>query len=282
MLTQLKILNSDFSAFWDKLKDIFVNSSIKDYIEIILVTAVLFIGFKFIKGRKAGALLVGIVICLVLVAISKVLEFHSMLYVFESIIGYGPLVIIVLFQPEIRDVFEKLGNGSINGILTFGDKKQKNELYSKVIENICKAVKELSAESTGALIAIERTTGLGDIVHTGIVLNADVNASLLRNIFFNKAPLHDGAVVISDGKIQAASCYLPLTKRTDVDPDLGTRHRAGIGMSEVSDAIIIIVSEETGSISIAYDCSLRRDITTYDLRSFLNETILKINSTTEQ
>ena len=282
MLNLFKISGADFADFWHKLCDIFLDTSIKDWIEILLVTSVLFIAFKFIKGRKAGALLVGIVICLFLVAISKVFEFHSMLYVFESILGYGPLVIIVLFQPEIRDVFEKLGNGSINGILTFGEKKQKKELYSKVIENICKAVKELSEESTGALIAIERTTGLGDIVHTGILINADVNASLIRNIFFNKAPLHDGAVVISDGKIQAASCYLPLTKRTDVDPDLGTRHRAGIGMSEVSDAIVIIVSEETGAISIAYDCSLKRNVTMFELRSFLNETILKISSTAEQ
>ena len=282
MLNLFKISGADFADFWHKLCDIFLDASIKDWIEILLVTSVLFIAFKFIKGRKAGALLVGIVICLFLVAISKVFEFHSMLYVFESILGYGPLVIIVLFQPEIRDVFEKLGNGSINGILTFGEKKQKKELYSKVIENICKAVKELSEESTGALIAIERTTGLGDIVHTGILINADVNASLIRNIFFNKAPLHDGAVVISDGKIQAASCYLPLTTRTDVDPDLGTRHRAGIGMSEVSDAIVIIVSEETGAISIAYDCSLKRNVTMFELRSFLNETILKISSTPEQ
>lgn len=278
----LKMPEIDFTAFWSKIKDIIGNADVGDIIEMLLVSAVLFVAFRFIKGRKAGALIVGIFVCFIVMAIASIFEFNSLLAVFESVLGYGPLVIIILFQPEIRDVFERLGNGSIHGILTIGDKHRKKEIYYNVIENICKAVKDLSDESTGALIVIERTTGLSDIVRSGIVIDAEVNANLLRNIFFNKAPLHDGAVVISDGRLHAASCYLPLTNRNDIDPDLGTRHRAAIGMSESSDAIVVIVSEETGAISIAYDCTLRRNVTAYELRSFLTETLLKTTVGDEQ
>jgi diadenylate cyclase len=168
-------------------------------------------------------------------------------------------VITIIFQPEIRDALERFGTGARSGLMSFGDRKKKKELYYSVIENICDAVKEMAAEYTGALIVIERTTRLSDIARTGITINSDVNALLIRNLFFNKAPLHDGAIVIMDAKIAAAGCFLPLTRRSDIDPDLGTRNRAALGMSETSDAIIIVVSEETGTISAAVEGTLRRN-----------------------
>jgi diadenylate cyclase len=187
----------------------------------------------------------------------------------------GIIALIILFQPEIRDALEKVGSGSMNGIMTFGDQKKKRQLYSKSIDQICSAVTDLSRTKTGALIVISRTTKLDEIAETGITINADVNSFLLRNIFFNKAPLHDGAVIIDEARILAAGCLLPLTRRTDVDADLGTRHRAAIGMSETSDAIIIVVSEETGTISIAYDCTLTRDYNAESLRPFLMKKLLR-------
>lgn len=271
----------DVGNFFEKVGMVFKNGfGFKQVIEILLLAVIFFFAVKFLKGRKGGVLIVGIAICYIIRGISEIFELNALGSIFQAIIGSGPLVIIVIFQQEIRDALEKIGSGSISGFLSFGDRKRKKELYFNVIENICSAVRELSADSTGALIVIERTTGLSDIVQTGISINADVSASLVRNIFYHKAPLHDGAIVITDGKIAAAGCFLPLTRRTDIDNGLGTRHRAAIGMSESSDAIVIVVSEETGTISVAYDCELTRDYTPEALRIFLTEHILK-NYTTE-
>ena len=271
----LKFSTINFSSFFDAALNLIKSFGPKDLIEIAVITVLLFFAFRFLKGRKAGALIIGIAICVVMLFISDTFELRVIHTIFSSIVGSGTLVIIVIFQPEIREALEKIGSGSINGIMNFSDRKKKKELYYNVIENICIAVKELSREYTGALIVIERTTGLADIIQTGIVINADVSSSLLRNLFYNRAPLHDGAVVVSEGRIAAAGCFLPLTRRSDVDPNLGTRHRAAIGMSESSDAVIIVVSEETGKISVAYDCTLVRDMTSDELKGFLNEIILR-------
>ena len=190
---------------------------------------------------------------------------------------FGILAIIILFQPEIRDALEKLGSGSISGFLSLREQRDKNQQYKAVINNITSAVRELSDSKTGALIVIERTTQLDDITQTGVSINADVNAFLIRNIFFNKAPLHDGAIVIEDARITAAGCLLPLTRRHDMGSELGTRHRAALGMSETSDAIIIVVSEETGMISVAFDCSLTRGFTADSLRRYLLKKLLKVH-----
>ena len=178
--------------------------------------------------------------------------------------------------PEIRDALEKLGSGSISGFLSLREQKDKNQQYKTVIDNIAAAVRELSSSKTGALIVIERTTQLDDITQTGVSINADVNAFLIRNIFFNKAPLHDGAIVIEGARITTAGCLLPLSRRHDMDNELGTRHRAAIGMSETSDAIIIVVSEETGMISIAFDGSLTRGFSADSLRRYLLKKLLKV------
>lgn len=278
MNTMLTVPAFDFNIFKKTIENagsVLSGFSVGDAIEILILSAVFFLTFRFLKSRKAGALIIGITVCVILYAISSIFEFEVLGAVFGSIIGSGTVVIIIIFQPEIREALEKIGSGSIHGIMSFSDRRKKKELYYSVIDNIYSAVKDLSAESTGALIVLERTTRLSDIVHTGIVINADVNASLLRNLFYNKAPLHDGAVVITDAKIAAAGCFLPLTRRSDVDPNLGTRHRAAIGMSESSDAIVIVVSEETGAISVAHDCSLRRGLTPEELRSFLMENIIR-------
>ena len=248
---------------------------LKDIIEILIVGLLIFLAFRFLKGRKAGALLIGIVLCVILLIIADFFDLKVLHFILSSIVGSGTIVIIVIFQPEIREALERIGSGSINGLMSFSDRKKKKELYHSVIDNICIAVKELSKEYTGALIVIERTTRLSEIIDTGIIINADVSSSLIRNLFYNRAPLHDGAVVISEGRLTAAGCFLPLTRRLDIDPDLGTRHRAAIGMSESSDAVTIIVSEETGKISVAYDCTLKRDLTIDELRAFLNEVILR-------
>jgi diadenylate cyclase len=264
-----------FSAFFSAIKNAFLNFQFSDAIDILLLTAILFVAFRFLKSRKAGALLIGVAVIIVLTLLTYIFNLEATYFLFSSILKIGVLAVIVIFQPEIRDMLEKVGSGSVNSFISFGDQKKKRQIYTKAIDQICSAVNELSRSKTGALIVVSRTTKLDDVIETGISINADVNSFLLRNIFFNKAPLHDGAVVIDDARIAAAGCLLPLTRRVDVDADLGTRHRAAIGMSETSDAVVIIVSEETGIISVAYDCTLTRDYTQESLRTFLVTKILK-------
>ena len=268
-------IGESFKDFWSSVKDAFSDFGPSDAIDIILLTAILFLAFRFFKSRKAGVLLIGVALILILTFITDIFYLDATYFIFNSILKHGVLALIILFQPEIRDALEKVGSGSMSGIMTLGDQKKKMLLYSKTIDHICAAVTELSRTKTGALIVISRTTKIDEIIETGIKINADVNSFLLRNIFFNKAPLHDGAVVIDEGRIAAAGCLLPLSRRTDVDGDLGTRHRAAIGMSESSDAIIIVVSEETGTISIAQDCALTRNYSAESLRPFLIKKLLK-------
>lgn len=257
---------SDFFVF---AKDAFSSFHINDAIDIILLTLLFVLAVRFLKNRKAGALIFGIIICLVIFVLATVLELSGIRFILAGIFQIGALAIIIIFQPEIRELLEKMGSGSIRSLRYFGDQKRRKELNFKAIDNICRAVQILSVEKTGALIVIERTTQLDEVISTGTPINADISDALLRNLFFNRAPLHDGAVIIDEGKIIAASCILPLPRRTFVDADLGTRHRAAIGLSETSDALIIIVSEETGVISVAKEAEMLRDFTPDSLRKYL-------------
>lgn len=270
-----------FNKFSAHFVECFASFTFMDAIDIFLLGLFFFFAFRFIRGRKAGVLLIGILILFVVQAIAFIFDFSASYFVLSQVFKVGTIAIVIIFQPEIRDALEKIGSGSLSGILSLGDQKKKRQQYSEAIDNICVAIADLSSRKTGALIVISRTTKLDDIMQTGIVINANVNSFLLRNLFFNRAPLHDGAVIIDEARIAAAGCLLPLTRRTDVDGDLGTRHRAAIGMSESSDAIIIVVSEETGIISVAYDCELTRDYTVESLRKFLMKKIIGINESKE-
>ncbi len=279
MITNFTALTSDIGSFFSKFMDIAAASisgfSIVDAIDILILTLVLFFFLRFVKGRKVGVLITGIFILLLLTALAYFFNLTATHRIFSLIFEVGIIAIIIIFQPEIREALERVGSGSINGIMSLGDQKKKQQQYYTVINHITTAVNDLASSKTGALIVISRTTKLDDIAQTGVRMNAEISSFLLRNLFFNKAPLHDGAVVIDDGKIAAAGCLLPNTRRTDIDSDLGTRHRAAIGMSEISDAIIIVVSEETGTISVAHDCALTRNYTSDSLRKFLIQSLIK-------
>lgn len=268
-LTALFSNSAGFSDFWVSLKGSFLNFGILDAIDIFLLAALIFLAFRFIKSRKAGALLIGIATISVLTLIAQLTGLDATFFLFSEIFNVGIIALIIIFQPEIRDCLERVGAGSVNGFLAFSDQKKKKQIYLKAVDNICAAVTDLSATKTGALIVLARTTKIDEVIETGVTINADVNSFLIRNLFFNKAPLHDGAVVVDEGRIAAAGCLLPLTRRSDIDSDLGTRHRAAIGMSESSDAIVIVVSEETGIISVAIDCTLTREHTPKSLKALL-------------
>ena len=202
----------------------------------------------------------------VLLMLAQVFQVDFMIYV---VCGYF-LLLIILYQPEIRDMFIKISGG--RG--AFYKQKATIDLQRATIDNVCQAVIELSRSKTGALIVMERRVKLDDVARSGVELDAKTSQYLIRNIFVDKAPLHDGAIIIRNCRIWSASCILPLTPRTDVDPDLGTRHRAAIGLSEISDAVVIVVSEETGTISVAYQAGLTRDYTFQSLHTFLTQTLV--------
>lgn len=265
----------NFISFFAFAKDAFLGFTINDAVDILLLAAVFFFTYKILKSKKIGALVVGIVICLAFYLVALAFDLSGMHFILSGIFQIGALALVVIFQPEIRELLEKMGTGSIKGLKSIGSEGKNKLKQYETIDNICRAVHILSVERTGALIVIGRTTQLDDISNSGTSINADVNDSLIRNLFYNKAPLHDGAVVIDGDKIVSAACILPLPRRTYVDIDLGTRHRAAVGLSEVSDAIVIVVSEETGVISVAKECELARNFTSDTLRNFLIQELVR-------
>ena len=212
--------------------------------------------------------------------VSYYLQLHMMLMVLNTFMQFGIIALVIIFQPELRSLLEQLGRTKvISKYLSFSLlNKENNDDALRQIRRGITAVAEsaylMQKDKTGALIVFERQTKLGDIIDTGTVLNAIPSVPMIGNVFFNKAPLHDGAMIIRDGMIYAAGCILPLTKRDDIDPSLGTRHRAAIGMSENSDAVVVVVSEETGQISMAIGGMLVRDLTRETLNDELENLIL--------
>jgi len=255
---------------WENLSSLLRSIGITDVVDIVVVSVIFFYIFKFIRDRRAGRLAVGVGILLVLQLVSDLFELTALKFLMENVLQVGLLALIIVFQPELRSVLEQVGVESIKGLKSIGAQKDAQSA-STSINNICEAVCDLAAEKTGALIVLERSTKLGDVIKSGTVVNADVNPFLLKNIFFNKAPLHDGAVVIRDERICAAGCFLPLSANDAIIKDLGTRHRAAIGMSENSDAVVVVVSEETGVISIAIGGQLKRHYNYSTLRHELRE-----------
>ena len=234
-----------------------------DIIDIALLSIVFFWMYKFIRQRRAGPLALGLLLFIVAALIGSLFDIRAMKFIFENFYQVGMIAIIIIFQSDLRAVLERVGTTPIKTLRNFTD----NDIraYENIAETIATVCDSLSRTKTGALIVLERETKLGDYTGQGVILNAEISQMLLRNLFFNKAPLHDGAVLIRGRRIYAAGCYLPMSN-ADVNKDLGTRHRAGIGLSEVSDAVVIIVSEETGTVSVAVGGELQRGFNYGSLR----------------
>ena len=244
---------------------------IVDIIDIFILSIILFYVYKFIRQRRAVRLARGVLIVLAVLLISVIFNMKALNYILQNFFQVGMIAIIVIFQSDLRAALERFGSTSIK---TF---KGINESDAKAIENaaevIADAASTLAETKTGALIAIERSTKLGEYLSHGVILDAELSTLLIRNIFFNKAPMHDGAMILRNRRIYAAGCYLPLSN-ADVNKDLGTRHRAALGLSEVSDAIVVVISEETGTISIAMDGELKRGFTKASLKKELLKYLL--------
>ena len=239
---------------------------IMDIVDILVVAFVIYKIILMLQTTSSARIAKSIVIILLLTALTSVLHMYLMNYLLDKILEIGLLALVIMFQPELRRILEKLGSKSFREILST---KQEQRNIDYVISETVKACEIMSRERTGVLIVFERTSSLEDYQKTGIVIDARGSSELLRNIFFTKASLHDGAVIIRNERIAAAGCVLPLTENRNISSDLGTRHRAGIGMSEVSDAVVVIVSEETGTISVAISGMLKRHLAPQTLEKLL-------------
>lgn len=265
--------------FFTSISDSFRYIQITDIIDILFVAVFIYLCIKLIKNTRASQLAQGVIILLIILLATELLELSASQYILNSFLEFGVLAVIIIFQPELRSALEKVGRKSMNKFFTFttAEDAAKNELkVNEMITDITVAVERLAATKTGALIVIERETKIGDIIDTGIAVDAATTPELVTNIFYNKAPLHDGAMIIQNNRIAAAGCWLPLSQN-HLDSDLGTRHRAGLGVSEISDAIVIIVSEETGIISMALEGQLHRRFSPDALTVNLKKLLIKSN-----
>jgi diadenylate cyclase len=239
----------------DNLMGILMSIKITDVIDILIVAYLLYTLLGFIKETRAQQLFRGILLIVAFFLVSEIFNLSLLNWLFTRLITVGLIAVVILFQPEIRRGLEQIGR---RGVLSWQFRDMgKDEMYATV-HKIVDAVDDFSSTQTGALMAIERETMLTDICETGVIVDAEISVRLLGNLFYEGSPLHDGAVIIRGDRVHAASCVLPLTERQNIGKNLGTRHRAALGLSEVSDAFVIVVSEETGAISVAQNGEFKR------------------------
>ena len=251
--------------------------TLKDAVDVTIVTILLYGAIKLVRETRAGQLVKGIILLVVLFLISSWQDLLMLNAILRAFLSSGIVIVVILFQPEIRKALEQVGHSKVAQSLANAvvkDKEEGKAKTRKAIEGVVDATQMLQQLRMGALIVFERQTKLGEIVATGTVVEAAPSSQLIANIFFNKAPLHDGGMVIRDGQVYAAGCILPLTSNENVSAELGTRHRAALGMSENSDAVVVVVSEETGQISIAIQGKLTRNYNRVTLREVLEKNLI--------
>lgn len=285
-------IQSATSDFWITLKEMITGAistfRFQDAVDIIIMAFLIYNLISLLKETRAGQLLKGVFSILLLYLFAYVLELYTLRTVMEMVIRYGALVLLVLFQPELRKILEQVGRTSLSNLSVFAPNMSAGEYERKqmikAINAICDSCAILSKEQIGALIVLEKDTRIGDIISTGTIIDSEPSADLIKNVFFPNSPLHDGALIIRGRRLYAAGCFLPLSDNYGISKALGTRHRAALGMSEVSDALIVVVSEETGNITVAKNGKLDIGITVNALsavlyREFVSE---EKESTTEK
>ncbi|MCC8141506.1 MAG: diadenylate cyclase CdaA [Lachnospiraceae bacterium] len=244
-----------------------------DVIEIIIIAFVIYEVLAWIKNTRAWALLRGIIVILLFIVIAAIFRMNVILWLAANLVSIAVIALIIIFQPELRNALETLGRGNLfSRIFQFNaDRNASERMSEKTINDIVKACQEMGKDKTGALIVVERDIMLREYIRTGIELDSLISSQLLINIFEHNTPLHDGAIIVRGNRVVAATCYLPLSDNMELSKELGTRHRAAVGISEVSDSLTIVVSEETGALSIAMDRELYQDVSADFLREKLKE-----------
>ncbi|MBQ2319534.1 MAG: diadenylate cyclase CdaA [Clostridia bacterium] len=264
-----KVIQSWFTQFMLVMK----SSDIIDLLDIIIVAFIIYKLVQIVRQTRAKQIIYGVLIIVGAWAVSSWLDMIALHSMLNIVIGQGVIALAVIFQPEIRSALELVSRTNISLL----GKKAKSADFTAIessIEAVSRACQSFQSTRTGAIIVFEHKTRLGDIIKTGTVIDADTTTELLGNIFYPKTPLHDGAAIIRDGRLYAAGCILPLTQNNNLKKELGTRHRAAIGMSENSDAVVVVVSEETGIISVAMNGKLQRDFNVVTLRELLSRELL--------
>lgn len=232
-----------------------------DVLDILVVAFLFYEILRWVRKTRAWILVKGIIYVLVIWMIASIMELNMAVWIMENTLSVGILAVVIIFQPEVRRALEQLGRGDFFTRMFGEDKEKSNAITEETADNIIQSMVAMSAVKTGALIAVEQKVVLGEYEQTGLPIDATVTSQLIVNIFEKNTPLHDGAMIIRQNRILAATCYLPLSENSDISKDLGTRHRAALGLSEVSDAKVFIVSEETGAMSMAYGGQIYRHVT---------------------
>ena len=246
----------------------FLTIRITDYLDIVLMAYCCYLLLRLVRSTQAESLVKGIMIFLFALWLSYVFKLNGIYFILSHMLDVGILALIVLFQPEIRRILEQVGSSKLRAFNPFASRQQTSAIESAIAQTVL-ACTEMSQSRTGVLIVFEREINLDEMARSGTIVDAQVSSELLKNIFFVKAAMHDGAVIIRNGRILAGGCMLPLSKNVNLSRDLGMRHRAGIGMSENSDAVVVIVSEETGTISVAIGGLLKRHLMPETLEKLL-------------
>lgn len=260
-------------TFLDNIFAVIKGFGIADFVDIAIISFIIYKAFKIAKETRAEQLLKGIFLLLASYLFAEILNLKTLKFLLDNIITSGILALVVLFQPELRRILEKVGRSKVSNVFSINDKNTTS--WQKAIPIIVESVDRLSKTNTGALIVLERNTKLGEQIATGVYMDADPSVELFGNIFFVNTPLHDGAVIMRDGKILAAACFLPKPLKEElIASHLGSRHRASIGISEVSDSITIVISEETGTVSIAENGQLHRGFGHDRLTKYLTEHLI--------
>jgi len=273
-----RILES-ITAWWDNLIAIAKSFQVKDAVDILIVALLMFGIIKLVRETRAGQLVKGLVIVVALFLVSHALDLLMVSEFLNYFFTFAFVAILILFQPEIRKALEQVGRSNVGQSIVSAvgggrDRDEEKQQMRKAINAVCEGVEILQGLKMGALIVFERQTNLGEIINTGTLINCTPTGQIVGNIFFNKAPLHDGAMIIRNGMVHAAGCILPLNSNEIRYTGIGTRHRAALGVSEVSDAVVVVVSEETGIISIAVDGVLKRDFQRDKLVAALQELLI--------
>lgn len=278
------IMINYITRIFEDLKGIRSVFNINDFFDIFFVTILIYFAIRVLRETKAQQFIKVIVIFLIAFGAAQIFHLNTVLAIMQLIAPVSVTILVVLFQPELRRVVEQASRTKFRNLIPFSqaNNEEVETIVKKNIKDVCDSIVILQRQRMGALIVFERDSDLTNVLNTGTIVNAESSPELICNIFFNKAPLHDGALLIKDGRLHAAACILPLTSNSNISSELGTRHRAALGMSENSDAVIVVVSEETSAVSVALSGSLKRNLTTAEVENILTKMILPDNGTATQ
>lgn len=268
----MTIITNFLARFWEQLTVLFTSLRVADYIDILIVAFVIYEVIVIVRHTRAQQLAYGILVLLLVYAIAVGANLRALSFLLDTVMKFGIVVLAVIFQPELRRALEQMGGVNSAFSRLFGADRNSRDVRSqweKSIVAMCDAAENMAEERVGALMVLERNVNLNEIIRTGTMVHSDVSVEMLATIFYEGTPLHDGAVVVREGRIEAAGCFLPLSNNLEIGKDMGTRHRSALGMSENSDAIVIVVSEETGIISLAKNGVLIRRLDRQNLFNLL-------------